>query len=151
MRRNLALMTVAVLVGVLGAHLWAQPPWVQPPGKAAPGFQGYWMGVDPVDGGDARRSLVRQEDGTFALAARDSFFTLCDGTDRAFASFSDGTMVGGSVMQSNTLTIQCFNTSASVVLRVRYQLIGTGLMVEGTTTQDGSLVSTIVLHRVSKE
>jgi hypothetical protein len=41
------------------------------------------MGVDPVDGGDARRSLVRRSDGKYALAARDSVLTLCDSTDHA--------------------------------------------------------------------
>jgi len=151
MRRHLALMTVAVLGGVLGASVWAQPPWVQLPGKPVPAFQGYWMGVDPVDGGDSRRSLVQLENGKFALAARDSVFSLCDGTDRAFASFDDGVLSKPNVMQSNTLTIQCFNVSASVVLRVRYELIGNGVMAEVTTTQDGTPVSTIVLHRVSRE
>jgi hypothetical protein len=151
MRRNLALVIVAVLGGVLVARVWAQPPWVQPPGKAAQGFEGYWMGVDPVDGGDARRSLIQVEKGRYALAARDSVLTLCDGTDRGFASFDDGVVVSKSVMESNTLTIQCFNVSVSVVLRVRYELVGNGLMVEDTTTQDGTPVSTIVLHKVSTE
>jgi hypothetical protein len=109
------------------------------------------MGVDPVDGGDARRSLVQLENGRFALAARDSVLTLCDGTDRGFASFDDGEMVGRHVLQSNTLTIACTNNGASVVLHVRYELLGNGLMIEHTTRPDGSLVSTIVFHRVSSE
>ncbi|MGH9176407.1 MAG: hypothetical protein ACRD1H_18705, partial [Vicinamibacterales bacterium] len=112
---------------------------------------GYWMGVDPVDGGDSRRSLVQMGNGTFALAARDSVFTLCDGTDRAFASFDDGTLVARNVMQSNSLTIRCFNNGASVVLHVRYELVGNGLMVEVTTMPDGAPVSTIVFHKVSHD
>src|SRR4249920_993142 len=68
-------------------------------------FQGYWMGVDPVDGGDARRSLILRSDGKYALAGRDTMLTLCDSTDRGFASFDDGTVVGRNVMQSNTLII----------------------------------------------
>jgi hypothetical protein len=143
MRRNLVLTTVAVLGIILVARVWAQPP--------SRTFQGYWMGVDPVDGGDARRSLMQLENGRFALAARDSVLTLCDGTDRGFASFDDGEMVGRHVLQSNTLTIACTNNGASVVLHVRYELLGNGLMIEHTTRPDGSLVSTIVFHRVSSE
>ena len=69
------------------------------------------MGVDPVDGGDARRSLILRSDGKYALAARDSTLTLCDSTDRGFASFDDGSVVSRTVMQSNTLIIKCFNTA----------------------------------------
>ena len=79
-------------------------------------FQGYWMGVDPPDGGDSRRGLVRRSDGTYALAARDSVPTLCDGTDRGFVSFDDGTVVARTVMQSNTFMIRCLNNGATVVL-----------------------------------
>ena len=78
------------------------------------------MGVDPVDGGDSRRSLLPLASGKFALAGRDTVLTLCDGTDRGFASFDDGEVVGRNVRQSNTLTIKCFNTGALVVLRARF-------------------------------
>jgi hypothetical protein len=47
MRRHLALVTTIILGSVLVTHVWAQPPWAQASGKNA-GFQGYWMGVDPV-------------------------------------------------------------------------------------------------------
>jgi hypothetical protein len=148
MRRHLALVTTIILGSVLVTHVWAQPPWAQASGKNA-GFQGYWMGVDPVDGGDARRSIIRLDNGNFALAARDTVFTLCDGTDRALGSFDDGVVDGKNVMRSDALTIQCFNVDASVVLRVRYELISPGLMNEFATLQDGAPVSTIVLHKVS--
>jgi hypothetical protein len=147
MRRHLALLTAAILGVVLAARVWAQPPWAHAPGNT-PGFQGYWMGVDPVDGGDSRRSLVRRSDGRFALAGRDSVLTLCDGTDRGFASFEDGTVVGRTVMQSNNLILACLN-GASVLLHVSYELVGNGLMIEVTTRPDGSPVSTIVFHKVS--
>ena len=151
MRRHLSLLTVAVLGGVLAlaASVWAQGQSPQVPVKSKHGFQGYWMGVDPVDGGDARRSLLQEDDGSFALAARDTVLTLCGGTDRGFASFDDGELIGRDVLQSNTLTIQCFNNGASVLLHVRYELIDKDLMLEHTTQPDGSPVSTIVFHRVS--
>jgi hypothetical protein len=148
MRPRLA--AAAVLIGVvLAAHVWAQPPWAP---AAQPGqvFQGYWMGVDPVDGGDARRSLVQLADGRYALAARDTVFSLCDSTDRGFGSFDDGVLVARGVLVSDSLTLRCFNNGASVTLHVRYELIADGLMNEITTRADGTLVSTIVFHRVSE-
>ena len=146
MRRHLVLVFVAALVAVLVGRVWAQPS-----GKTTREFQGYWMGVDPVDGGDSRRSLLSLASGKIAQAGRDSVLTLCDGTDRGFASFEDGEVVGRIVMHSNTLTIKCFNNGALVVLRARYELIGDGLMTEVTTRLDGSPVSTIVFHKVSQD
>jgi hypothetical protein len=151
MRRQLALISLAILGTVLAARVWAQPPWRQAQGWSGQGFQGYWMGVDPLDGGDSRRSLVQRHDGRFALAGRDTVLTLCDETDRGFIAFADGQVVGRNVMQSETLTIQCFNLSASVVLRARYELLGNGLMVEVTTQQDGTPASRIVFHKVSQD
>ena len=81
--------------------------------------------------------------------ARDSMLTLCDSTDRGFASFDDGSVVSRTVMQSNTLIIQCFNNGATVQLHLRFELVERGLMIETATLPDGSPVSTIVLHRVS--
>jgi hypothetical protein len=144
MSRSLALVTTALVAVALAAQVWAQP------GKSSPAFQGYWMGVDPVDGGDARRSLVQLPNGTFALAARDTAFTLCDGTDRGFGSFEDGEVVGRTVLRSDTLTLECFNNGASVVLHVRYELVDKGLMREVTTRTDGTPVSTIILHKLSE-
>ncbi len=89
-----------------------------------------------------------QTNGTFALAARDSAFTLCDGTDRGFGSFDDGEVVGRDVMRSDSLVLECFNNGASVVLHVRYELLDKALMREVTTRADGTPVSTIIFHRI---
>jgi hypothetical protein len=151
MRSRLALLTVIVLGLVLAAGLWAEPPWAEQPSKTARGFQGYWMGIDPLDGGDSRRSLVQLNDGRFAMAGRDTVLTLCDGTDRGFISFDDAVVVEKNVLQSDSLTIECNNTGASVVLRVRYEPAGNGVMIEHTTRPDGTPVSRIVFHRVSHE
>src|SRR5262245_33562531 len=147
MRRHLALTTTIIIGSVLVTHLWAQPPWAQATGKNA-GFQGYWMGVDPTDGGDARRSIIKLDNGNFALAARDTVFHLCDGTEHGFGAFDDGVIVSKNVMRSDALMIQCFNNGASVVLHVRFELISPGLMIEVATLADGTPVSTIVLHKV---
>ena len=132
------LVTAVVLGTILAASVWAQPLRVPAQGRPHADFQGYWMGVDPLDGGDSRRSLVRRSDGTYALAARDSVLTLCDGT-----------VVARNTMQSDTLTIKCFNNGATVVLHARYEQVADGLMFEVITRPDGTPVTTIVFHRVS--
>ena len=149
MRTKLAVAVTLVAV-VLAARTWAQPGQGQAQRSgSASAFEGYWMGVDPVDGGDARRSLVRQADGTFHLAARDTFFSLCDNTDHGFGSFDDGTLIGRDVLVSNNLTLECFNNNQSVTLHVRFELKSANLMFEIATRADGSPVSTIVFHKVS--
>jgi hypothetical protein len=147
MRRNVTL-SIAVFIGLLLAvRLWAQPP-----GKNTSRlFQGYWMGVDPLDGGDSRRGLVRQQNERFALAGRDTFFTLCDNTDRGFISFEDGVVVGRGTMRTDNLKITCLNTGAIVLLKARYVLIDDSTMVEVVTAQDGTPVDTIIFHKVSQE
>ena len=144
-----ALVTVTVLTIVLISQLSARPDPASAQARGRAEFQGYWMGIDPVDGGDARRSLIRRSDGKYSMAARDSMLTLCDSTDRGFASFDDGTVVARNVMQSNSMTIKCFDNGASVQLHLRFELVDNGLMIETATLPDGSPVSTIVLHKVS--
>jgi hypothetical protein len=147
MPRYLALIIAIFLGAVLVVRLWAQPP-----GKhTSKIFQGYWMGVDPLDGGDSRRSLVQQQDGTFAMAGRDSFLTLCDNTDRAFISFDDGVVVGRGVMRTDNFKITCFNTGDVVLLKASYTLIDDNVITEVTTAQDGTPVDTIIFHKVSQE
>jgi hypothetical protein len=66
-------------------------------------FVGYWMGIDPTDGGDTRRGITENANGTFSVVGRDSFLTLCDGTDRGLASFSDGVANDGEMTTSNAV------------------------------------------------
>jgi hypothetical protein len=141
---------VIALVGTVALAALARAQPAHPTGQHS-GFQGYWMGVDPVDGGDARRSLVQLPTGRFALAARDSVLSLCDGTDHGFGSFGDGELVSRTVLRSDNLTLRCFNNGASVTLHVRFELNGDHLMTEVASLADGTPVSTIVFHRVSEE
>ena len=141
--------TALVTASVLGLILIGGTSARSDQSRSHADFQGYWMGVDPVDGGDARRSLIVRSDGKYALAARDTMLHLCDSTDRGFASFDDGSVVSRTVMQSNSLIIECFNNGATVQLHLRFELVERGLMIETATLPDGSPVSTIVLHKVS--
>lgn len=112
-------------------------------------FIGYWMGIDPLDGGDSRRGITRNEDGTFSVMGRDTVFTLCDDTDRAIVTVSDAVVVD-SVLTSDNLVITCFNTGSTVRLKVRYEVVDPNIVRETTTQQDGTLVDEIIFHRVSQ-
>jgi hypothetical protein len=113
-------------------------------------FVGYWMGIDPVDGGDSRRGFTRNPDGTISMAGRDSYLSLCDGTDHGLASFSDG-VVTGRVMTTNNLVLQCFNNDQTVTLRARFELLDANLIRETLTRPDGSQLPQIHFHRVSED
>jgi hypothetical protein len=112
-------------------------------------FVGYWMGVDPLDGGDSRRGITRNQDDTFSVVGRDTVFTLCDNTDRAIVTVDDGVIVR-SALTSDNLVIKCFNTGAVVHLKVRYDPIDTNIIRETVTQQDGTPVDEILFHRVSQ-
>ena len=112
-------------------------------------FQGYWIGVDPTDGGDARRSFLTQADGTVAMIGRDTVFSLCDHTDRGVGSFTDGVVSDRNRLATDNLAIQCFNNGASVVLKARFELLDANTMVETASLQDGTPVSIILLHRIA--
>jgi hypothetical protein len=112
-------------------------------------FVGYWMGIDPLDGGDSRRGITTNADGTFSVIGRDTVFTLCDGTDRAVATASDA-RVAGSALVSDNLVIKCTNTQVTVKLKVRYDLIDRNIIRETSTSQTDQPVDQIIFHRVSE-
>jgi hypothetical protein len=121
----------------------------QPPTGSAKRFIGYWMGVDPLDGGDSRRGITRNSDGTLSVVGRDTVFTLCDNTDRAIVLVSEAVIIN-SELTSDDLEIKCFNTGSNVHLKVRYEVIDTNIVMETTTQQNGMLVDQIIFHRVSQ-
>ena len=111
-------------------------------------FVGYWIGIDPLDGGDARRGITRNDDGTFAIIGRDTVFTLCDGTDRAIITV-DGAAVADGALASDNLVISCTNNQSTVTLKVRYDVIDRNIVRETTTTQADAPVDKIIFHRIS--
>ena len=142
MRRVLVVTTALFIVIVLVVRVWAATP--------VKTMQGYWMGVDPVDGGDQRRSFVQQEDGSIFALGRDSFLRLCDNSDRALISFDDARVVNKGVVATDNFTLTCLNTGTVVLLKARYELIDESLMIEHVTTQAGAEVQSMPLHRVSR-
>jgi hypothetical protein len=112
-------------------------------------FVGYWMGIDPLDGGDSRRAITRSDDRRFSVVGRDTVFTLCDGTDRAIVT-SDDALIVGSALVSDNLVITCFGNGSTVRLKVRYEPVDEHILRETVTTQAGQPVDEIVFHRVSE-
>jgi hypothetical protein len=111
-------------------------------------FAGYWMGIDPLDGGDSRRGITRNGDGTFAMIGRDTVFTLCDGTDRAIVT-GGRLALSGRALASDDFLIKCTNTSSEVHLKVRYEVVARNVVLETLTSQSGDPVDKILFHRVS--
>jgi len=139
--RVLVLATVGVVAVVFAARIWAAPQ--------AKGFQGYWIGVDPVDGGDQRRSIELRDDGIIAVVGRDSFLRLCDNTDRGLVSIDDGVLVRRDLVTTDNLRLTCFGNGNIVVLKARYELVNDGVMLEHLTTQADAPVHRLLLHRIS--
>jgi hypothetical protein len=134
-------MTSLLILVVLVVRVWAAPPFKT--------LEGYWMGIDPVDGGDQRRSFVRQDDGTFSLAGRDSFLRLCDSSDRGLISFDDGTLVAKGIVATDNFKLTCLPDGPVITLEARYEIINDSLMIE-RLTQQGADVQTMYLHKVSR-
>jgi hypothetical protein len=118
-------------------------------GPSARQFVGYWMGIDPLDGGDSRRGITRNSDRRFSMIGRDTVFTLCDGTDRAIIRANDFTPVG-SALASDNVIITCTNNGSTVKLKIRYEVIDRNILREIVTSQTGEPVDEIIFHRVSE-
>jgi hypothetical protein len=156
MQRHLAIIVSVVLLaaGLGSAVLVAHAANTSREHKAhkvssARQFVGYWMGIDPLDGGDSRRGITPDNDRTFSVIGRDTVFTLCDGSDRAIVTVSDAIVVG-SALVSDRFIIRCTNTGSTVELKVRYDVIGRNMLRETVTTQSGEPVDEIICHRVSE-
>jgi hypothetical protein len=155
MRRRFVFIVSAVLaVAALGSAALASRAANAPDADKAPSvpkarqFVGYWMGIDPLDGGDSRRGITRNDDRTFSIVGRDTVFTLCDGTDRAIVTVNDA-VVAGSALVSDELRITCLRDGSTVLLEVRYEVVDPNIVRE-VTTQDGEPVDEIIFHRVSE-
>ena len=116
--------------------------------RATRQFVGYWMGIDPLDGGDSRRGITRNDDDTFSVIGRDTVFTLCDETDRAI-------ITGTGVLEDKALVVDdvvltCFGNGATLELSVRYERIDDNTLHETVTTRAGEPVDEILFHRVSE-
>jgi hypothetical protein len=72
--------------------------------------------------------------------------TVCDGTDRGVAEFSDG-FVAGSVMTTDKVGLHLLQQWATVTLRAGNAVISKNLILETLTTAAGEPVTEIFFHR----
>jgi hypothetical protein len=146
-RRHVIVSTVLALAAAASVALVAQAAGTSSGHRGGP-FVGYWMGIDPLDGGDSRRGITPNEGRTLSLIGRDTVFTLCDDTDRAIVTAGDLT-IRGSKLVSDDFVISCTNTGATVRLKVRYEIVDRNIVREALTSQTGEPVDEILFHRVS--
>jgi hypothetical protein len=154
MRRRLLIIVSAALIvvpagSVVLAHT-ANASGKQADKEAkARQFVGYWMGIDPLDGGDARRGITVDDAGRFSMIGRDTVLTLCDDTDRALisgtGSIADSALVLGDVV------LECFNNEEKLELTVRFEPLGKNILREVVTTRTGQPVDVILFQRVSRQ
>ena len=149
MRRRLTIIipVVFLVAGLGSAVLVAQAGNEQGGQQSARQFVGYWMGIDPLDGGDVRRGITANDDGTFSMIGRDSFLTLCDGSDRGIIRVDDFTVVG-SALVSDHHVLTCTSNGQTITLKNRTELIDKNIIRE-TVTGDNFFDETIY-HRVSE-
>ena len=150
MRRHL---TIALfLVAGLGPAFFVAQATNKAGGDAqsARQFVGYWMGIDPLDGGDVRRGITANDDGTFSMIGHDSVLTLCDSTDRGIIRVDDFTAVGSALVSDNHV-LTCTNNGITRTLKNRTELIDKNIIRETVTTQAGVLVDETLYHRVSQQ
>jgi hypothetical protein len=139
-----AAVSAVLLVGTAGAT------GTQPAGDHAQSatFAGYWMGIDPLDGGDSRRGITAGRHGAFAIIGRDTVLSLCDGTDHGLLTGTG--VIAGRALVSRDAVLKCFNNNSSVHLVLRYTVIARNTIRETVTTPAGAPVDKIIFFRVSK-
>jgi len=144
------IMSAFFLVAGLGsAILIAQAANKSGGPKQSAQFVGYWMGIDPLDGGDVRRGITANDDGTFSMIGHDSVLTLCDGTDRGIIRVSDFAAVGSALVSDNHV-LTCTNNGSTLTLKNRTELVDKNIIRETVTTQEDEFVDETIYHRVSE-
>mmetsp|Transcript_2794 Transcript_2794/g.5652 ORF Transcript_2794/g.5652 Transcript_2794/m.5652 type:complete len:142 (-) Transcript_2794:133-558(-) len=98
-------------------------------------FQSYWVGVDPNDGGDSRRTIIKKGK-YYELVGRDTVLSLCGGGER-------GTLTGTGMMEGDKLVIKgpltCLD-GGSIDLIYTFTAKDDNLMVETLETDDGNFI-----------
>jgi hypothetical protein len=131
-------MAMLVTIGLTGQSVLADDERGNP-------FTGLWEGIDPQDGGNQLRSIIRNEDGTFSLIGRDTYLSTCEGSEL-------GVITGTGAIEDGVLkakeTVTCFNNGRSVTLEASYVLD----RKDGTLINLTSLgIPPIILHQTSTQ
>jgi hypothetical protein len=110
------------------------------------GFVGLWEGIDPVDGGDALRSITCERDRSCDFRATDSVITLCGGGP-AFGSGTGGLEDGELVFPDVVLTCP---DGATANLSVRFARDPLNRTLVETAVVDDRTLPNIIFHKISR-
>lgn len=75
-------------------------------------YVGLWEAVDPDDGGHQMLSITSNGDGTAKLLLRDTYLTLCNGSDKGFSQGKGIAKKDGSLV-SDDFTLTCLETQTT--------------------------------------
>jgi hypothetical protein len=109
-------------------------------------FIGLWEGIDPVDGGDALRSIICSTDLSCTLAVTDSVITLCGGGP-AFAS-GTGDLDGDELVFADVVLVCPDGTEVDLAVSYEFDPFNHTL-VETAVVGDRPLPN-IIFHKVSR-
>jgi len=138
MNRRFLLVILVALIVTMGAGTARGQ-------SSHPQFLGLWEGVDPNDGSKRTISIAdRDGDGTFEVASRDTYWTLCDG-DRGLELASGGVRADGVLETAGLVT--CFDGAPGIPVQQTYEFSRRDHTL--LATPHGTTLLPITLHRVS--
>lgn len=117
---SLATSTLAILAIFLAFTV--QAPAAE--NKSASGinqYVGLWEAVDPDDGGHQILSLTKNSDGKIRILLRDTYFTLCDGSDKGYSQGTGILKPDGSLV-SDDLTLTCLETQITKLTPTSFKI-----------------------------
>ena len=106
-------------------------------------FTGLWQGIDPNDGSESLRSIVKNDEGTFDIIGTESYFSACNGPSGVV--IGTGELEDGDILC--TITIECIGGPTFEDIEQRYvpDRLNKTLLEVST-----SGYPTIILHRISR-
>jgi len=110
-------------------------------------FIGFWQGVDPYDGSEVLRSIVKNDEGTFDIIGSENYTSGCNGERGKITA--TGVLEAG-VLTSIDFTLTCYNGPGPFIAPVEYvpdRFNRTLLEVY----QGEAEFLPVILHRISKQ
>jgi hypothetical protein len=107
-------------------------------------FAGLWQGVDPTDGSEALRSIIRNRDGTYEVIGSETYFSGCNG-GRGIVT-ANGLNKDG-ILTLDKFTLECYGGDKFVGNAQFTPDKESGIIKE---SYEGGTFSPVILHRISK-
>ena len=104
-------------------------------------FTGLWQGVDPLDGSEVLRSIVKNDAGTFDIIGSETYFTGCDGGRGKVTATAE---LEAGILVSNDLILECYDLPVYDPVPMNY------IPDRSNDTLTEMTVPPVILHRISK-